>query len=421
MGSDSSRLGVNPFVSRFYLRYYGRMSISDSISLDLLGTTPPSSQEDLSGSDATASQRVNPTRQGSLTPPLDPLIQNELTELEQKVEASTMPAELKFKIERMMRHLYRAAQSQHYAEEFERTSKYIEWCAQVPWQTKTEDKLDLERAKRVLEEHHYGMQEMKDRILEFMAILQLQQRNAQAGQETAIRAPILLLVGLVGTGKTTFAYSIAEALGREIVRVPFGGMGSARDLRGMSRLHLDAEPGAIVKGLVQAKSRNPIILLDEIDRVAQEANRDIMGVLVELLDPAQNHAYTDHYLDFPVDLSEALFIATANNTRDIATAVYDRMEHLSMPSYTDEEKIVIAQKYVMPKMLGEAGMAPEALVLADDVWRDLVRPLGFDAGIRTLERTLKGAVSKSARLMIEQNINKVVITKENVKFFLPAQ
>jgi ATP-dependent Lon protease len=351
---------------------------------------------------------------------IDPLIQQELTELEQKVAGSTMPGELKFKIERMMRHLYRAAQSQQYAEEFERASKYIDWASRVPWESKSVDQLDLNRAKQILETHHYGMQEMKDRILEYMAILQLQLKSQQAGEKSEVRAPILLLVGLVGTGKTTFAYSIAEALDREIIRIPFGGMGSARDLRGMSRLHLDAEPGAVVKGLVNAKSRNPVILLDEIDRVAQDANRDIMGVLVELLDPAQNHAFTDHYLDFPVNLSEALFIATANNTRDIATAVYDRMEHLSMPSYTDEEKTVIAQKYVMPKMLKEAGMTADALVLADDIWRDLVRPLGFDAGIRTLERTLKGAVSKAARLMIEQNLNKVVITKENVKYFLPA-
>lgn len=361
-----------------------------------------------------------PTHAAADTADVDPLIQQELTELEQKVAQSTIPAELKFKIERMMRHLYRAARSQQYAEEFERASKYIDWCSRVPWESKSVDTLDLERAKKILETHHYGMQEVKDRILEYMAILQFQSRSQAGEAAPVIRAPILLLVGLVGTGKTTFAYSIAEALGREIIRIPFGGMGSARDLRGMSRLHLDAEPGAVVKGLISAKSRNPVILLDEIDRVAQDANRDIMGVLVELLDPNQNHAFSDHYLDFPVNLSEALFIATANNTRDIATAVYDRMEHLAMPSYTDEEKIVIAQRYVMPRMLREAGMPVEALVIADDIWRDLVRPLGFDAGIRTLERTLKGAVSKAARLMVEQNLTKVVVTKENVKFFLPA-
>jgi ATP-dependent Lon protease len=326
---------------------------------------------------------------------------------------------LKFKIERMMRHLERAARTQSYSEEFERVSKYIEWCSQVPWENLTEDVLDIENAKKILDSHHYGMQEIKDRILEYVAILNFQKRQKPA-ERGEIRAPILLLVGLVGTGKTTFAYSIAEALGRKMVRIPFGGMGSARDLRGESRLHLEAEPGLVVKGLVQAGSRNPVILLDEIDRVAAETRMDIMGVLVELLDPSQNNRFTDHYLDFPVDLSQVLFIATANNTRDIATAVYDRMEHLDMPSYTDEEKIHIAKDHTMPRLLAEAGMPKEAIVLAEDVWLRMVRPLGFDAGIRTLERTLKNVVSKSARLMFERNISQVVITQENVKYFVPT-
>ncbi len=351
--------------------------------------------------------------------PLDPLIQEEIDELQKRIAGAGLPEGLSFKIERMMRHLMRAARSQAYSEELERTSKYIEWCSQVPWDKLTQDNLDIENAKKILESHHYGMQDIKDRILEYVAILNFQQQQTGADRED-IRAPILLLVGLVGTGKTTFAYSIAEALNREIVRVPFGGMGSARDLRGESRLHLEAEPGLIIKGLTQAKSRNPVMLLDEIDRVAAETRMDIMGVLVELLDPTQNKQFTDHYLDYPVDLSQVLFIATANNTRDIATAVYDRMEHLDMPSYTDEEKIVIAKRYTMPQLLKEAGMPPEAIILADDVWIRMVRPLGFDAGIRTLERTLKNVVSKSARLMVERKIKQVVITQENVKYFVPS-
>ncbi|MCD8485048.1 AAA family ATPase [Candidatus Woesebacteria bacterium] len=353
-------------------------------------------------------------------PSIDPLVQQELDDLASRISEKVLPEELRFKIERMLKHLRRAAHSSSYAEEYERTAKYIEWALAVPWQEKSEDVLDLERAKKVFEEHHYGMQEIKDRILEYMAILQFQKQSVAAGKADSVRAPILLLVGLVGTGKTTFAYSIAEALGREIIRVPFGGMGSARDLRGQSRLHLEAEPGLVIKGLTQAKTRNPVMLLDEIDRVSEDARMDIMGVLVELLDPNQNHSFTDHYLDFPVDLSEVLFIATANNTRHIATAVYDRMEHLTMPSYTDEEKIHIARRYVMPKMLAEAGMNKDTIVFSDDVWMNMVRPLGFDSGIRTLERTLKGVVAKSARLMLEQGLDKVVITEENVRYFLPS-
>jgi len=347
----------------------------------------------------------------------------EIADLKAKIEASTVPDDLKIKLEREIKLLERSVQTQNYSETYERTFKYVNWAVGVPWDITTPDQLDLENAKQVFEKHHYGMQEVKDRILEYLSILKFQRQSAaqaSQGQESTSRAPILLLVGLVGTGKTTFAYSIAEAMSREIIRIPFGGMGSARDLRGQSRLHLDAEPGWIIKGLVEAKTRNPVMLLDEIDRVADEARRDIMGVLVELLDPRQNSAFLDHYLDYPVDLSQVLFIATANNTRDIATAVLDRVERIDMPSYTDEEKIVIAQRYVMPRLLQEAGMDTNSLVIANEVWPTMVRPLGFDAGLRTLERNLKGAVAKAARLRLEQNLSQVVITPDNVKQFLPT-
>ena len=353
----------------------------------------------------------------------DPLVVQEIQDLKQRITDSTAPEDLKQKLMREIRLLERAAQTNNYSEVYERTTKYIDWATRVPWNITSDDRLDLNQAKQIVESHHYGMQPVKDRILEYLAILQFQKQQAQqSGNQTGstMRAPILLLVGLVGTGKTTFAYSIAEAMGREIVRIPFGGMGSARDLRGQSRLHMEAEPGWIIKGLVEAKTRNPVILLDEIDRVAEDARMDIMGVLVELLDPKQNNAFVDHFLDYPVDLSQVLFIATANNTRAIATAVMDRMERIDMPSYSDDEKTVIAQRYVMPKLLAEAGMDNNSLVIAPDVWPTMVRPLGFDSGIRTLERNLKGAVAKAARLRLEQNLSQVVINKENVKFFLPT-
>lgn len=352
----------------------------------------------------------------------DALANQEIAALRLRIEEAHLPEVLRDKIEREFRLLERAAQTGAYSNEYERTAKYVDWCLRIPWQNFSEDKLDLENAKQVFEKHHYGMQSVKDRIIEYMSILKLQRQNfgdtMQANQN--IRAPILFFVGLVGTGKTTFAYSIAEALGRPIVRIPFGGMGSARDLRGESRLHTDAEPGLMIRGLVQAGVRNPVVLLDEIDRVAEDARMDIMGVLVELLDPSQNQNYTDHYIDAPVDLSQVLFIATANNTRGVATAVLDRMEQIDMPSYSDQEKTIIAQRYVIPKLLEQSGMKPDSLIIADDVWPKMVRPLGYDAGIRTLERTLKSAVSKAARLMLEQNLQQVVITNENIKYFVPA-
>jgi ATP-dependent Lon protease len=175
----------------------------------------------------------------------------------------------------------------------------------------------------------------------------------------------------------------------------------------------------VIKGIADAGVRNPIILLDEIDRVAEGARMDIMGVLVELLDPAQNHSFRDNYLDYPVNLSHAIFLATANNTTNIATAVMDRLEKISMPSYSDQEKIVIAQKYILPELLKDAGLKPEQLIIEDALWTKMTRPLGFDAGIRTLQRTLQGVVRKAARIVVEKGYPQVVITQDNYKIFLP--
>ena len=250
-----------------------------------------------------------------------------------------------------------------------------------------------------------------------MSVMKLKQEKGETAD--IYRAPILCFVGLVGTGKTTIAFSIAQALGRPIARIPFGGMGDPLDLRGQSRMHPEAEPGKIIKSLRDAQTRNPVILLDEIDRVTEQGRSSIMGVLVELLDPKQNHAFVDHYLDYPFDLSEALFIATANNTTNIATAVMDRLEPISMPSYTDAEKIVIGQKYILPASMKASGLPQGSLVIDDDVWANIVRPLGYDAGIRTLERNIDGVVRKVAMQIVEGKAKEVHVTSENVKTFLP--
>lgn len=184
-------------------------------------------------------------------------------------------------------------------------------------------------------------------------------------------------------------------------------------------MHPEAEPGKIIKAVRDAQCKNPVILLDEIDRVTDQGRSSIMGVLVELLDPKQNHAFTDHYIDFPFDLSEALFIATANNTTNIATAVMDRLEPISMPSYTDQEKIIIGQRYILPEAMRATGLPAESLKIDDDVWANVVRPLGYDAGIRTLERNIDGVVRKVAKLIVEGKEKAVHVTSENVKTFLP--
>ncbi len=344
------------------------------------------------------------------------ILQQEIQALKDKVAQAKLPEEMLLKVNKDIVALERSVELGSYDEKYEKVSRFIDWVLKVPWQQESSDRLDIAKTKEIFDTHHYGMQEVKDRFLEYVSVLNL--RKQQFAQEE-FRAPILLLVGLVGTGKTTFAYSLAEALDRKLVRIPFGGMGSAKELRGNSRLLLGAEPGRVIKGISDAGVRNPVILLDEIDRVAEEARRDIMGVLVELLDPAQNHAFTDNYIDYPVNLSHAIFLATANNTVDIATAVMDRMEKISMPSYTDEEKIVIAQKYVLPKLLKDAGLRPQQLVIQDQLWPKMVRPLGYDAGIRTLQRTLQGVVRKSARIIVERGYPEVVINADNANIFLP--
>lgn len=338
----------------------------------------------------------------------------EIESLKKKINSVFLPNDLYLKTEQMLNRLQKMAKYGVFIEEFEKISHYIDWLLALPWQKKTEDILDLNRAKEILDKNHYGLWEIKERVLEYLAVLKL-----KAGKEKISRAPILCLAGLVGTGKTTLAYSLAEVLGRKFVRIPFGGMGSARDLRGQSRLHLESEPGQLIKALRRAQSNNPVFLLDEIDRVAVSARADVMGVLVEVLDPEQNEFFIDHYLDYPFDLSNVLFVATCNNTSKIATAVLDRMEIWQMPSYSDEEKIVIAKKYLLPKALKEAGLTDGVLVFAENLWPQIIRPLGFDPGMRSLERTLQAICRKVAKKIVLGEGNNFYITLENFKEYIP--
>lgn len=343
----------------------------------------------------------------------------EVEKLRQKLIGVTLPPELKIKVEEDVDRLGRVAVNPAaYTQEYDRVAHYVEWVVSLPWTKRSEDVLDLTKARAILDKNHYGMVQVKERILEYLAVLKL--RHYQKTEGAVARAPILCLVGLVGTGKTTFAYSLAEAIGRQLVRIPFGGMGSARDLRGQSRLHTEAEPGYVVKGLRRVATKNPIMLLDEIDRVADDARSDVMGVLVELLDPEQNFAFVDHYLDYPFDLSEVLFMATANNTTNIATAVMDRLEPISMPSYTDQEKVMIGKDYLLPEAVTEAGLKPENLTIDEALWPQIVRPLGYDAGIRTLQRTIQGITRKLAREVVEGKQQSLHLTAENIKDYLPS-
>lgn len=351
---------------------------------------------------------------------MDSVLDEQIKKLQEEVGNTSLPPQLLEKVNTMIELLAATSKGGDSFVNFEAISNYINWVTSIPWDKETKDILDLSHAKETLDKNHYGLQTVKDRILEYLSsiILILQKSST----DSIIRAPILCLIGLVGTGKTTLAYSIAEALGRNFQRIPFGGMGDVRALRGQSRAFADAEPGLIIKKLVASKSRNPVILLDELDRVTDQGRADIMGALVELLDPEQNSAFTDHFVDYPVDLSHVLFIATANNSTNISTAVLDRLEVIQMPSYTDEEKLQIGKQYLFPKTLSATGLSRESLEITDDVWPVIIRPLGFDSGIRSLERSIEGICRKIARIIVEGKMpqgGKIIINSQNVKEFLP--
>lgn len=347
---------------------------------------------------------------------------DQIKKLKEKVANSAIPEDLKQNLDDRIQRLDLLRTSSigtNYILEYEATSAYIKWTTELPWDKTTKDLLDINLAKQYLDKNHYGLTIVKNRILDFLASIILNIKNSN-GEQTALRAPILCLVGLAGTGKTTLAKSIAEALGRKFERIPFGGMGSAQALRGQSRALPDAEPGVVIKRLVDAQSKNPVILLDELDRVSESARADIMGVLIELLDPEQNRAYSDHYIDYPFDLSQVIFVATANNTTHIATAVADRMEMIQMPSYTDDEKLMIAKNYLFPGAKKKCGILDNQLSIDETVWPGIIRPLGFDSGIRSLERTIEGVCRRAARMIVEGKIQAVHISNENVKEYLPT-
>ncbi len=343
----------------------------------------------------------------------------ELKKLSGKIHATTgMPEDLQNRLDQMLDRLNRMAKLGHYAAEYDTLSRYIEVITQVPWDKRTIDKLDLEATKKILDKNHFGMQDVKDRILEYMSTMIL---IKQRGENAIAKSPILLLVGLQGIGKTTLAISIAEALERKFVRIAMGAIGSTLELRGRSKVFPEAEPGQIVKALIKTQVKNPVILLDEIEKASGEQGlrSDIMATLLEILDPNQNPEFRDHYVDFPVNLSEVLFICSANNIGTISAALMDRMEVIKMPSYTDNEKLVIARDYLMPKILAKSGLKAEELQIDPNLWPGIVRPFGFDSGIRSLGRTLESICRKVAREIVEGKTQSVYIDDKNLKYYLP--
>lgn len=348
---------------------------------------------------------------------------DQIRQLGEKIENASLPKQLTEILTERISRLALIRQSAGFMSstfviEYEQTSRYVNWVVNMPWNKETKDLLDLAKAKEIMDKSHYGLEPLKQRVLEYIASLMLNIKNNKSS-DNVVKAPILCVVGLAGTGKTTFAKAIADSLGREFERIAFGGMADSRVLRGQSRYFPDAEPGSIIKKLTHAKTKNPVICLDELDRVTDTARADIMGVLIEILDPEQNATFTDHYIDYPFSLQNVIFIATANNISSVSTAVLDRLELIHMPSYNDEEKIVIGRDFVLPKTMKLTGLLPEQLQIEQEVWEPLVRPLGYDPGIRGLDRLITNICRKSAMIIISGQAETVRVTSDNIKQFMP--
>lgn len=339
-------------------------------------------------------------------------INTDLQALEAKIKSVQMPAPLADKANSQIQRVLLSLKYGGSMNQIEIVSKYIDWITTLPWAKKTEDSLNITSAKTIMDKNHYGLEDIKKRILEYLSVLAIQK---QKGNMNEFHAPVLFFVGLAGTGKTTFAKSVAETLGRAFIRIPFGGLSSAIDLRGLSKVNPEAEPGQIVKAIRRVGTCNPVVLLDELDRITPEAKGAIMGVLIELLDPEQNINFIDHYIDYPFDLSHIIFIATANNTNNISTAVMDRLEVIQMPSYTDKEKVIISKNYIFPRMVNETGLTSENITVEDSVWQKIARMSGYDPGLRSVERRIEGIIRRVAFKMINGEGNKFAISEANAK------
>ena len=371
---------------------------------------------------------------------------DDVEELRERIEALELSESAKNEVERELKRLERTSPQ---SAEYQVIRTFLEWITELPWNARTEDKIELSEAEEILEEDHYGLDDVKDRILEFLAVRKLQMDRALEDEEAKAsaeeaeeadgeaaadeaatdeaeedhddpsgRGPILLFVGPPGVGKTSIAKSIARSVGREYVRISLGGARDEADIRGHRRTYVGAMPGRIIQGMKEAKSKNPVFLLDEVDKLGVSFQGDPSSALLEVLDPAQNSTFIDHYLGIPFDLSEVLFIATANYVDRIPAPLLDRMEMVEFRGYTEKEKLEIARRYLLPRRLKEAGLRDEELVVSDDAFLEVIQKYTREAGVRQLERELGKLARKIARKVAAREVETVEVDPEVVRDLL---
>ena len=332
----------------------------------------------------------------------------ETDDLRKRMEALPLNEEARAKCEKELDRLARMAPG---SPEASVSQTYIEWILDLPWGKETEDNLDLNRAREILNRDHYGMEEVKERIIEYLAVLQMKKD---------MKGPILCFVGPPGVGKTSIVRAIAEAVGRKFVQMSLGGVRDEAEIRGHRRTYIGSIPGRIIAGMKQAGTINPVFLFDEIDKMSGDFRGDPASAMLEVLDSEQNNAFRDHYMELPFDLSKVMFITTANNMETIPAPLLDRMELIEVPSYTEEEKLQILKRHLLPKQISEHGMKPNALKAGDDVLKAMIEDYTREAGVRTLERTAAKLCRKTAVRMLDQGKRSVTVTRKMMREMLGA-
>ncbi len=330
----------------------------------------------------------------------------EVEELREKAEKLPLNEEARQRVNKEIDRLSRMAPG---TPEIGMSRTYIEWILDLPWGKETIDNLDLKRARKLLAKNHYGLEKVKERIIEYLAVLRMKQN---------MRGPILCFVGPPGVGKTSIVRAVAEAMGRKFVQVSLGGVQDEAEIRGHRRTYIGAIPGRIISGMKQAGTMNPVFLFDEIDKMSNDYRGDPASAMLEVLDAEQNAEFRDHYLDLPFDLSRVMFITTANSMDTIPGPLLDRMEIIEVPSYTEEEKLQIAKRHLLPKQVEMHGLTDGAVKMTDRVMRQLIEGYTREAGVRTLERTVAKVVRKAAVTMLDEGIETVSVTDKQLRTYL---